>query len=90
MSPKKKPLARAHALFYTGLKAVKGDESAIHGVCGKIQISFFIGSAMAAKYTLEGEALAGEGWTIKPEVIAGICTEFSEALLRPLLSQVDE
>ena len=26
------------------------------------------------------EGLAGEGWTIKLEVFAGICTEFSEAL----------
>ena len=38
MSPEKKPLAIAHALFYKGLKAVKGDESRIHVVNGKIQI----------------------------------------------------
>ena len=49
MSPKRKPLAKAHALFCKGLKVVKGDESKIHVVCGKIQISFLIGSAMAAK-----------------------------------------
>ena len=29
---------------------------------------------MTAKYTLEGEGLAGEDWNIKPEVIAAICT----------------
>ena len=72
LSPKRKPLSKAHALFYTGLKTVKGDESRIHVVYGKIQISFFIGSAMATKYTPEGEGLAGEGWDIKPDVIAGI------------------
>ena len=80
MSPNTKPLARAHALFYKGLKEVGGDESKTHVVYGKIQISFFVGGAMAAKYTPEGEGLAGEGWNIKPDVIAGICTEFSEAL----------
>ena len=81
MSPKRKPLAKAYALFFQGLKVVKGDESKIHVVHGKIQISFFTGSAMAATYIPEGEGLAGEGWTIKPDVIAGICTEFSEGLL---------
>ena len=45
----------------------------------KFKLSFFIGSAMAATYTCEGQGLAGEGWSIKPEVLAGICAEFSEA-----------
>ena len=49
MSPKRKPLAKAHALFYKGLKEVGGDESKIHVVYGKIQISFFVGGAMEAK-----------------------------------------
>ena len=49
-------------MFYKALKEVNGDESKIHVVYGKIQISFFVGSAMAAKYTPEGEGLAGEGW----------------------------
>ena len=80
LSPKRKPWAKAHALFHKGLKEVKGDESKIHVVYGKIHISFFVGSAMAAKDAPEGEGLAGEGWAIKPEVISGICTEFSEAL----------
>ena len=31
-SPKRKPLARAHGLFYKGLKKVGGDESQIHVV----------------------------------------------------------
>ena len=80
LSPKRKPLAKAHALFCKGLKEMKGDESKIHVVYGKIQMSFFVGSAMAAKYTPEGEGLAGEGWAIKPDVSSGICKEFSEAL----------
>ena len=49
LSLKRKPLAKAHALFCKGLKEVKGDESKIHVVYGKFQISFFVGSAMAAK-----------------------------------------
>ena len=55
-------------LFYKGLKEVGGEESKIHVVHGKIQISFFLGGAMAAKYTPEGEGLAGEGWNFKPDV----------------------
>ena len=47
---------------------------------GKIQISFFVGSATAAKYTSEGEGLAGEGWSFIFDVIESICTDFSGAL----------
>ena len=61
-----------------GLLEVKRGKFKIHVVHCKIQISFFVGSAIAAKYTLDGEGLAGEGWDIKSEVIAGICTDFSE------------
>ena len=41
---------------------------------------------MAAKYTPEGERLAGEGWNIKPDVFTGICTEFSEALFEAVVN----
>ena len=72
-SPRRKPLAKAHALFYKGLKEVGGDESKTYVVYSKIQISFFVGGVMAAKCIPEGEGLAGEGWNIKPDVIAAIC-----------------
>ena len=55
-SPEKKTRAKAHALFHKGLKAVGGNESKINVVCGKIQISFFVESATAAKSTPQGEA----------------------------------
>ena len=42
-----------------------GDESKIHVVCGNIQKSFFV----AAKYTPEGDGLAGEGWISEAEEI---------------------
>ena len=35
---------------------------------------------MAAKYNLEGECLAREGWATTRGVIFGNCTEVSEAL----------
>ena len=70
----------AHALFYKGLKEVGGNETKINVVYGKIQICFFEGNAMAAKYSPEGEGLAGEGWSLKFDVDQSICTEFSEAL----------
>ena len=63
MSPKRKPLARAHALFYK-TPQVGGDESKIHVFYGKISISFFVEGATAAKFTPEGDGLAGEGWSI--------------------------
>ena len=46
-------------MFYKGLKEVGGNESKINVVHGKNQISFFVGSAMAAQYTPEGDGLAG-------------------------------
>ena len=61
MSPKRKPLGMAHALFYKDLEAVGGDESKINDGNGKIQTSFFVESAIAAKYAREGEGIAGEG-----------------------------
>ena len=44
-----------------------------------------VGSAIAAKYTPEGEGLAGEGWNIKPAVIAAICTDFSETFFEAIV-----
>ena len=40
---------------------------------------------MAAKFTPEGEGLAGEGWTIKLDVIPGVCAEFSEVLFEAVV-----
>ena len=51
-SSKRKPLAKAHASFYKGLKEVGRNESQINVVYGIIQISFFVGNATAAKSTL--------------------------------------
>ena len=85
MSPKRKSLAKAHALFDRGLKAVGGNESKMNVVHGKIQISFFVGSAMAAKYTPEGKGVAGERRYVKPGVFAAICTFFSEALFEAIV-----
>ena len=91
LSPKRKPLTKAHALFYKGLEEMKRVTSPRFTFSvEKIQISFFVGSASAAKYSPEGEGLAGEGWDRKSEVIAGICTEFSEPFLRPLSTRSDD
>ena len=87
MSPKRKSLAKAHALFYKGFKTVDGDESTISAVYGKnIQISFFVVGVMAAKFSPEGDDRAGEGWNIKSEVIFAICTEFTEALFEVVVN----
>ena len=81
LSPKRKPLAKAHALFHKGLKEVEGDEPIIFVVYCKIQMSFFVESAKGSKCTP-----AGEGWAIKPDDISGICTEFSEALFEAVVN----
>ena len=49
MSPQKKPLAKAHALFYEGMSAARSDESKIY---------------VSAKFTPGGEGLADQGWII--------------------------
>ena len=54
-------LGKSQCIVQKGLKEAGGDESKIHVVYGKIQISFFVGGDMAAKYTPEGHGLAGEG-----------------------------
>ena len=73
MSPERTPLAEGPCFVLQRLH--RGDV-----VFGKIQISVFVGSVIAAKYIPEGDGHAGEGWTIKSEVIARICTEFRKAL----------
>ena len=69
-------------------KEVVEDESKIHVSTVKMQI-FFVGSAMAAKYTPVGEGLARKGWNIKPNVSAGICTEFNEALFEAVVDSCE-
>ena len=41
VSPQRKPLTKAQALFYKGLMELKGDGSKIRVVYGKLQILFF-------------------------------------------------
>ena len=56
-SPRKKPLTKAHALFYKELKATKADESKINVTFGKLQISFLVRRSLAAKFTPKVQAL---------------------------------
>ena len=79
LQDREEPLAKAHALFHKGFKEVGVNDSKINVVYGRNQRSFFVGSAIAAQFTPEGEGLAGEGWNLKPDVIAAIWTDFSEA-----------
>ena len=84
MSRQKNPLAKAHALLLQGAN-IRGDESKINVVYGKLQKSLFAGGAMTAKFTPEGTCLAGEGWNVKPEVFSAICTEFSEVFVEAIV-----
>ena len=58
MSPKMKPLAKAPCVVLQRPRR-SGRKY------GKVQIIFFVGSAIVAKYTPEGEGLAGEGLSFK-------------------------
>ena len=59
ISPRRKPLAKAHALFYEDLKEVGGNKSKTKVVYGKIMINFFVGSAIAAKQEKAGMSKLG-------------------------------
>ena len=80
VSHQKKPLAKAHALFYKVRSAARKDESQINVICGKLQISFLIGRGLAAQFTPEGEGLANQGWKINHDIFGAIFTDYSEAL----------
>ena len=66
-SPQQKPLKRA----------VKGNEKRINVVHGKLQINFFVGKKLVAKYIPEGEGLANEGWDLRMNEIDGICPDWT-------------
>ena len=64
---------------------MKADESKINVIYGKFQISFLIGRGLAARFTLEGEGLADQGWTMNHDIIGAICTDYREALLEAIV-----
>ena len=49
-------------------EVMDGKEFNINVVREKIQISFFVGSAMTVKSTLEGHETLIEGWDIKSDI----------------------
>ena len=51
---------------------MKGDESKVRTFYKELQISFFLGRDVAAKYTREGEGHAEEGWVINIPVVSKI------------------
>ena len=76
----KKPVGRAPAVFFKGLKAAQGDETKIKTVHENLQMSFFaeVGPQgqrqLPAKYTREHKGHAHEGWQINLEVVSNVCT----------------
>ena len=78
--PAEETLGKGQCFVHKGLEEVGGNEFHINVVFGNIQIIFFVGNAMAAKFTSEREGLAGQGRNLKLDIIQSICTEFSDAL----------
>ena len=77
---------KPHALFLQGFKEVGGDEPKIFVVSWKIQINFFVGRVMTANTLLKQKGLAGERWTIKPNVISEIFAKCWEALCEAVVN----
>ena len=83
MSPKRKPLAKAHASLHKGPKEVGENESEINVAHGKVQTKlFFLENATAATYVPEGQGSCRkrlESQIRRCSVV--LCrTEFGEAL----------
>ena len=51
VSPRRRPLAKAQAMFVKGPKEVGGDESKVRALDGKLQKSFFVGGGSCCKNT---------------------------------------
>ena len=82
----RKSLTKAHALFFKGLKEMKGEESKVKTIYGKTSNFFFyVGKEVAATYTREGEGHAEEGWIITLQVVSAICTDFGDALFETMV-----
>ena len=64
-SLEKRPLAKAQAMFFQGLKKVGGDESKMRAFHEKLQISVFLGREIAAKFSREGEGRADDAFGVK-------------------------
>ena len=72
VSLQRRPLAKAQALFFKGLKEVGGDESKVSAFSGNLQISFFVGRDIAAIFSRESEGHADEGWVTDMHVVSTI------------------
>ena len=64
---------------------MQGDESKVRTFYGKLQISFYVGRDVAAKFTREGEGRAEEGGIINIPVVSAICTDFNDALFKTMV-----
>ena len=64
---------------------MKGDESKVSTLYGKLQISFHVGRDVAAPNTREFEGRAEEGWIINFPVVSAICTDFNDALFETMV-----
>ena len=59
-----------------GSRNMKGDETEVKTIYGKLQICFFVGKDVADKCTREGESHADEGWVINLPVVSAILYRF--------------
>ena len=91
LSPQRKPMVEAQAMFFKAFEAAKGDVGIFEPCWGTIQITMHakLGgkkrSEVAATIVLEGEGRAKEGWTVRPSVSSLICSHIDPTLFEALL-----
>ena len=73
VSPQRRPLTKAQALLYKGLKEMGGDESKVRDFYGNFRRSSFWEEILLAKY-----ARQDEGWVIDMHVVSTMCTDLHE------------
>ena len=78
LSPQRKPMAKAQAMFFKAFDRAKGDVGRLDASWGAIQLTMYAtlgeqkGSDMATKLVLDGEGRANEGWTVRPGIFETI------------------
>ena len=87
VSPQRKPLAEAHALFFKGLKEMKGDESKVRTFMETLNF-LLRGERNRSQIYREGQGRAEEGWIVNLPVVSAICTDFSDALFETMVKYI--
>ena len=85
VSPQRRRLTRAQALFFKGFEEMKGDESKVWTFHRKLQISCYVEREIAANYACDGERRTDEGSVIGMHVVSTTGKDFNDALFETMV-----